>query len=549
MNHLPIDPEVVAQCRALAGRVAQGVQAFIDQHTTVSIERTVLRAYGVDGADGEGVPLVNTAVERYREAGLLSFGIATFLGWSLLRRSARTPQEAAEELAYGDAPGLTQSERAQLEATGFAEQARAALAEATATAMELMDEARLKRQAARVRLGFGAGRPPLAHAEDLVPSAGLPLKYLIVATGNIYDDADQARAAAQAGADIIAVIRSTAQSLIDFVPFGATTEGYGGTWATQENFRIVRAALDEEQERLGRYLMQVNYSSGLCMPEIAYLGAVERLDMLLNDAMYGILFRDINPRRTLCDQYFSRRIIARAGMIINTGEDNYLTTADAVDAAHTVVASQLINEAFALRAGLREEQMGLGHAFEIDKGLEDSFVLELAQAQLVRQLFPRHPIKWMPATKHKTGDIFWSHRVDGLYDLVGVATNQTIELLGIMTESIHTPLLQDRFAALKGADYVFTAARSLWAELRWNPEGKVVARAQQVLNEARELLGVVAEEGLFSAIARGVFADVKRPEAGGRGLSGVVARGPSYLNPILDALERPENVAAPGASK
>jgi len=35
---------------------------------------------------------------------------------------------------------------------------------------------------------------------------------------------------------------------------------------------------------------------------------------------------------------------AYAGIIINTGEDNYLTTADAYDAAHTVLASQLINE-------------------------------------------------------------------------------------------------------------------------------------------------------------------------------------------------------------
>jgi beta-lysine 5,6-aminomutase alpha subunit len=253
--------------------------------------------------------------------------------------------------------------------------------------------------------------------------------------------------------------------------------------------------------------------------------------------MYGILFRDINPRRTLCDQYFSRRMIARAGIVINTGEDNYLTTADAVEKAHTVVASQFINEAFAHRAGLPDELMGLGHAFEIDKSIEDSFLMEIAQAQLVRQLFPRHPIKWMPATKHKTGDIFWSHRVDGLFDLVGVATGQTIELLGMMTESIHTPLLQDRFVALKGADYVFNAARHLGGEIVWNPEGRVVARARQVLDEARELLAEVAEEGMFSAIARGAFADVKRPETGGRGLQGVVAKAPGYVNPILDALE------------
>ena len=129
------------------------------------------------------------------------------------------------------------------------------------------------------------------------------------------------------------------------------------------------------------------------MPEIAFIGAVERLDMLLNDAMYGILFRDINMRRTFCDQYFSRRVIARAGIIINTGEDNYITTADAFERAHTVIASQFINEAFARRAGLPDELMGLGHAFEIDKSIEDTFLMELAQAQLVRQIFPRHPIK------------------------------------------------------------------------------------------------------------------------------------------------------------
>jgi beta-lysine 5,6-aminomutase alpha subunit len=510
VHALPIDQGLVDECRALAAHIAGGVQQFIDAHTTVSIERTVLRAYGIDGADPDGVPLVNAVVERALAAGTLGDGIAVTLGRAIAHGAAG-PQEAAEELAYGS--GAPPSPVPDADAL-------AALAPFTEQAMAHLDRARDKRQADRARLGTGP------H----------PWKYVIVATGNIYDDADQARAAAQAGADIVAVIRSTAQSLIDYVPYGATTEGFGGTWATQENFKIVRAALDDEQEKLGRYLMQVNYSSGLCMPEIAYLGAVERLDMLLNDAMYGILFRDINPRRTLCDQYFSRRIIARAGVVINTGEDNYLTTADAVESAHTVLASQLINEAFARRAGLPDEQMGLGHAFEIDKTIEDSLLMEIAQAQLVRQIFPRHPIKWMPATKHKSGDIFWSHRVDGLYDLVGVATEQSIELLGMMTESIHTPLLQDRFCALKGADYVFNAARHLSEELRWNPEGRVVARARQVLAEAHALLTEVAREGMFAAIARGAFADVRRPELGGRGLHGVVEKHADYINPILDAL-------------
>jgi len=70
-------------------------------------------------------------------------------------------------------------------------------------------------------------------------------------------------------------------------------------------------------------------------------------------------------------------INAYAGIIINTGEDNYLTTADALSEAHTVVASQFINEELASRSQLPPELMGLGHAFEIDPTVEDGFYLKL----------------------------------------------------------------------------------------------------------------------------------------------------------------------------
>jgi len=275
----------------------------------------------------------------------------------------------------------------------------------------------------------------------------------------------------------------------------------------------------------------------LCMAEIAWMGAVERLDMLLNDAMYGILFRDINMRRTFVDQYFSRRLVARSGMIINTGEDNYLTTADAIEKAHTVLASQFINEAFALRAGLREEQMGLGHAYEIDPAIENSFLFEIAQAQLVRQIFDRHPIKWMPPTKHKTGDIFQSHVHDAMFNLVGVTTKQSIELIGMFSEAIHNPLLMDRYLSLKSARYVFNAARDLGDEIQWKPGGIVETRAKRVLEEAHRLLESVRADGIWDAIGQGAFGDIKRTRDGGKGHAGVVPRDPDYVNPILDVLE------------
>jgi beta-lysine 5,6-aminomutase alpha subunit len=42
---------------------------------------------------------------------------------------------------------------------------------------------------------------------------------------------------------------------------------------------------------------------------------------------------------------------------------------------------------------------------------------------------------------------------------------------------------------------------------------------------------------MFAAVARGAFADVRRPETGGRGLDGVFEKDAAYTNPILTALE------------
>ncbi len=510
---LPLDPEEIGRCRELAAAVTDPVLAFVERHTTVSIERTVLRLLGMNGAGPGGVPLANLAVDELARRGLLGRGAAWWFGLAL-REGAAAPADVAARIA-------SLPERAPEVEPSADREIRALVAEETRAAVAELRDRVARRDGLRRELGVG----PRPH------------RYLIVATGNIHDDVAQARAAAQAGADVIAVIRSTAQSLLDYVPEGATTEGFGGTYATQENFRIMRAALDDESRRLGRYLQLTNYSSGLCMPEIAYLAAVERLDMLLNDAMYGILFRDINMRRTLCDQHFSRRICALAGIVINTGEDNYITTADADEAAHTVIASQFVNEAFAHRAGLPDRLVGLGHAFEIDPAREDTIARELAQALLVRTLFPAAPIKYMPPTKHKGGDIFFAHAYDVMADVIGAVTGQGIQLLGMMTEAMHNPLLMDRFVALRAADYVGRAWRSMGGELELRRGGLVEARAAATLHRARLLLEEVAREGLFAAIGKARFGDVARQETGGKGLAGVVERDPDHFNPLLDLLE------------
>ena len=518
--------EQIERARELAWKITASAMAFIERHTTVATERTVLRFFGISGVGGGGVPLANVMVDRLHRAGVLSRGAAYWMGRAM-RLGGRSPAEMIERLVALPDEELRRPLPAEEEA--------AIREEMRVEAHQALDELARRIEA----------RKALASELAEKSSEAGPLKYVIVATGNIYDDVLQAKSAAQVGADIIAVIRSTAQSLLDYVPYGPTTEGFGGTYATQENFRIMREALDEESRRLGRYIRLVNYSSGLCMPEIAFMAAWERLDYLLNDAMYGILFRDINPRRTMIDQYFSRRICAYARILINTGEDNYITTADAYEAAHTVVASQFINEAFAHRAGLPDELIGLGHSFEIDTAYPDTLLWELAQAYLIRGCFPNHPLKYMPPTKHKDGDIFFAHAYDAMADLIGIWTRQSIQLLGMMTEAMHNPFLMDRYSALKMADYVYRAGRFLGDELVIRPDGRIAERQREVFEKALAMLERAAEEGMFTAIARGEFAGVKRSETGGKGLGGVVEKAPDYFNPVLEILEEETGVVLP----
>jgi beta-lysine 5,6-aminomutase alpha subunit len=324
--------------------------------------------------------------------------------------------------------------------------------------------------------------------------------------------------------------------LLDYVPHGATTEGFGGTYATQENFRIMREALDDESKKLGRYIRLTNYCSGLCMPEIAALGALERLDFLLNDAMYGILFRDINMKRTLIDQNFSRRIIALSRIVIHTGEDNYLTTADAVENGHQVLASQFINERFAENAKMTRDLMGLGHAQEMDPEHPNVFLLELARAQMTRDIFSESPIKFMPPTRFKSGDIFYSHLMDAMFNFVGVTTGQTIQLLGMATEAMHTPLLQDRWMSIKNAKYIFNGARDFGDEISFKPDGKIQNWAHKVLEDTLAHLEMIQKKGLFRAIEERAFAEVSRTEKGGKGYDGVFERSTKYLNPFFEML-------------
>jgi beta-lysine 5,6-aminomutase alpha subunit len=181
--------------------------------------------------------------------------------------------------------------------------------------------------------------------------------------------------------------------------------------------------------------------------------------------------------------------------------------------------------------------MGLGHAFEIDPEVEDAFLLELAQAQLAREIFPKAPLKYMPPTKFITGNIFKAYVQNALFNAVTVITGQKVHLLGMLTEAIHTPFLADRALAIENARYIERTMRHLGDELIFREGGRIHTRSAEVLEKAAALLEEIERLGLFATLEKGVFAGIKRARDGGKGLSGVVQKDERHFNPFLEKMK------------
>ena len=208
---LDLDPATIRTARSLARKAGAPVVSMAKRHTTVSVERAVLRLAGLEGADVEGIPWVNRLVDVVREDAGLEHGVSLPV-WDAMLRTGDDLLTVAQKAAAGSVTFRVPEGK---DATTAAKASRSQVAQG----IRRIDASRAQRD----KLIAKYGQPPA------------PWIYLIVATGDIYEDMPQAQAAAREGADVIAVIRSTGQSLLDYVPEGPTREGYAGTYATQAN--------------------------------------------------------------------------------------------------------------------------------------------------------------------------------------------------------------------------------------------------------------------------------------------------------------------------
>ena len=75
-SKLGLDPAMVREARHLARIAGRPIVDMARSHSTVSVERAVLRLAGLDGADDGGMPWVNRLVDAVRETTGLEHGVA-----------------------------------------------------------------------------------------------------------------------------------------------------------------------------------------------------------------------------------------------------------------------------------------------------------------------------------------------------------------------------------------------------------------------------------------------------------------------------------------
>src|SRR3954470_9779046 len=100
-NLLHLDQRVVRRARKLAEKAAAPVIELARTHTTVSVERAVLRLGGLTGADAEGIPLVNRLVDAARADVGLEHGAALPVWDALLQGDHADLSVLAQKAAAG----------------------------------------------------------------------------------------------------------------------------------------------------------------------------------------------------------------------------------------------------------------------------------------------------------------------------------------------------------------------------------------------------------------------------------------------------------------
>ncbi len=404
MQQLAQAPELDALlARATGLAAAWGSNAATS--TTIGQERAILRLFGVSGLSRESRPLAAEVVDRYLgpDPRRLGGGIALPFAMAMAEYDLG-PQELALEVAAGNVD-------LGLEAELLAETDRRAIAmaDAGALARAAMDRMDANRTARRELLAV-LGDPPRPWVGTGLGSAA------------IVDALDEARAAIDAGAELVRVDVPPSRELADRTAgSGAPVERWraqpssrGGLDAydpsgqpiptgAQRALAVLRRFVDEAGARRRGYVRIMTDAPALAAPDQAVVAAFERIDVVIADPMREVVAGRVDPDRAIADHVFAHRLLARAGTQVLVPAGPLIVArdlaagmpSDPATRSGRALALQLLAVALARRDGLAAEAVVLGGFPDWLVEESDAPARVAAEIAIRRALLPGHPIAFI----------------------------------------------------------------------------------------------------------------------------------------------------------
>ncbi|GGU81475.1 D-ornithine 4,5-aminomutase subunit OraE [Lentzea flava] len=538
---------------SLARRAVEPLAQYAAEHTTPSIERSILLRMGFDSTEAK--ELVDAAMR----GGWLGDGVGGVLR-EYADRHGITVREAYSTL-LGKEPRSVNTSSAAAPAVSLSPE-QPLRVDAILCGLERY-RPRRRGWSYRGQSDDGPAQFPYAQTgrslkrsvplqaaqyfADIDPQPDCVITAEI-ASGRFEDDLRRMRMAAWHGADHIMVIRTLGQSHYDGLLEG-TPEGVGGVPITRKQLRASRRTLDLIEDEVGRPINLHSYVSGLAGAEMAVLFAEEGVNGAHQDCQYNILYRNINPVRSVVDAFEAKRVLADADILQVDGAHNANSTAlKAWNIFPELMVQHALNCVMSECAGMRRDRIALS-TVPPTAPPAPKIALDLPYAIALRYLFEGFAFRAQQNTRYSTTNGLETSVLHVLDTMISRLTGVDIQSTVAADEARHVPWHAASVAAVSATKQVLVGLDGLSGMVRFD-EQVTGPRVRDLI--ARSVLmfeDILAIGGYFDALEAGFFVDsamyperngdgIRRFRAGGVGVDTVVPRNPGYSAPVCSHFGR-----------
>lgn len=482
---LNLDRDKVDACRALVERALSPVYRFVEQHSTVSIEAASLQLAGIAQPDK-----VVAALSREQ----LKKGV-----WSWVLRIMHAEKVDAK----------TACERLQHKKLNLERLPESNPAELAALAANVLEQVRYQLEvSAAVKQAlvrrYNGHRKPLKA-----------LSLLFISPQNV---AALVQEALEFNGPMLDQLNCVFTDL-----------------AEHEALQVIKQLrqLADDYGRKENRFIRMGFSNSLLSCTQAAAAVEHRLETLRADLQYDILQNNMHPRFAVIEHAFIRGLAAKSEMNIESKDADALARMDGYRYGHQSIGTMVMSDAFARHYGLGSEHVSLTQAFVLAPDVEDGWLFELAQSQLLREFFLKNPLVLRCDHFHQERSGLFYQGDIVLSELFGFISEQTM-LEFHAAQHLQSGVMQQ----LKRVDHFNKVLRTVGDELVMSSNGKMARRAHTMLENLEKQLQKVEQVGFFEAVEQRILhGNTALPAEQLFGAQLYFQKDRSYYNPVWDFLK------------